>query len=68
MKPSIRIAISVALAVTLSLVVRNIPVSDNDVLKDMQCASKVMVSSPSIVTICQLGDEAKHFVTPLNKE
>lgn len=67
MKTIPRITITVALAVGLSFTVNHMT-KNNDVLKDMKCTSKVMKASPSIVTICELGTEAKHFITPINKE
>lgn len=67
MKNTTRILITVLLAVGLSTTV-NYYTKNNDVLKDMKCTSKVMKASPSIVTICEFGTEAKHFITPINKE
>lgn len=67
MKAIPRIAITVALAVGLSFTVNHMT-KNNDVLKDVECSSKVMKASPSIVTICTVGEETKHFITPINKE
>ena len=69
MKTITRIAITVALAVGLSTTVNHMTKNDN-VLKDLECKSKIMKASPSIVTICELGEggEVRMFTTPLNKE
>lgn len=64
MKAIPRIAITVALAVGLSFTVNHVT-KNNDVLKDVECSSKVMKASPSIVTICEKDGDFKRFVTPI---
>lgn len=64
MKTITRIAITVALAVGLSTTVNHMT-KNNEVLKDVECSSKVMKASPSIVTVCTVGEKTKHFITPI---
>lgn len=64
MKTITRIAITVALAVGLSTTVNHMT-KNNEVLKDVECSSKIMKASPSIVTVCTVGEETKHFITPI---